>query len=73
MQPKWANIFLFLLLMVAVICLAKLRWEAASFLSNLGNIGPYHTPEEQMKGLIALTFCIVCILAILKTILRGKE
>lgn len=71
MQIKWRNIFAFLLALGAFILLIHSLEPIAAFLATMRDIGPGHTPEEQLKGLLAFGLVLISILGVIRILARS--
>ena len=72
MEIKWHNIFSLVFLIFTFILLMKFWNAIGAFLMTMRNIGPDHTPEEQVPGLIAFGLIIVLLVAIVKLLTSGN-
>jgi hypothetical protein len=73
MEVRGANVFAFALLLIALVAAFKMRHEIGAFFSTMGHIGPGHTPDEQVTGLIAAGLIGVLIVAIVKILTSGRK
>lgn len=73
MRPKWNNIATALLLIAGLVLLVRYRRPIYEFLAAVDDIGPGYTPDEQVRGMIALGFACACLLAFVKIVLRDRE
>ncbi len=61
MKIRWGNI-LGVLVVVGAAGLLWRHWEEVlGFFRSIASIGPHHSPDERMKGLLALTVVAVAI------------
>jgi len=73
MRIQWHNIIALILLIVGSVLLVKCWPEITSVLANMKNIGPGHTADEKVLGLIALGLVGACLVAIVKISSRGSK
>ena len=73
MEIRWHNITALLLLIFAFVILMRGWDEIGQFLSGMGDLGPQHTQEEQVMGLVAFGLVGVLIVAVVKILTQGKE
>ncbi|MDA1278407.1 MAG: hypothetical protein O2960_30820 [Verrucomicrobia bacterium] len=71
MRIYYSRVVAFILGIAAAVLLIRYRHVIGGFLSNVERIGPYHSPEEQAMGLIALGLSLAFVLALVK-ILTGS-
>ena len=73
MNIRWSNVAAFALLLLALVIGIKMRREIAALFSTMPNIGPGHTPEEQVIGLIAASLILVAIVAMVRILANGRR
>ena len=73
MEIRWNNIIALLLLIFAFVILMRGWDEIGQFFSGMGDLGPRHSQEEQIMGLIAFGLVGVLIVAVVKILTQGKE
>lgn len=71
MQIKWRNVFALALLVTAIVVAIKSARQIAAALSALGEIGPGHSPEDKMVGLIVLGLLGAIIVALARILSRN--
>jgi hypothetical protein len=69
----WSNVVLFALIIFALIAMVKMREEIAAFFSCMAEIGPGHTTEEKMWGLMVYLLIAGTFLATLRIIIDGAR
>lgn len=71
MEVKWHNIICFALVMLALFMLIHSREEVAALLQALGNLGPEHSTDEKIWGLIVFGLVSFTLLGVLITLMRN--
>jgi len=73
MRILWHNVVALLLAIIGITLLIRNGTEIRSFLSTTRQIGPGHSPDEQVMGLIAFGLVLVAFLAVLKIIIERNR
>ena len=73
MRVKWANVIVLFLIVFAVAIVATVPREIAGFLATMDNIGPGHSTEEKIRGLIALGLVAVTLVAVTKIVCSSNN
>ena len=71
MKLRWANLFVFSLLVLFFVLLVKAGPEIDAFLGMMDRMNPSHTTEEQLHRLFAVGILAGFILALTKTLTRN--
>lgn len=73
MEIKWSNVVVVAILAFAVAVIVAAPEQMRAFLGSMEGIAPGHSPEEQVKGLIAFGVVIASILAVAIIVSRGRN
>ncbi len=73
MRIRWSNVVALGLVLVALWIALLMSTEIAAFLSTLGDIGPGHTPDQQLKGLMAFGLLAVTLVALIRLLLHNDR
>ena len=68
MQIRWANLIVAVLVIVAVVLAFQMRDELVATLSTLRAIGPSHSTDEQIKGLLVLGLILVALVGVVRVL-----
>ena len=72
MEIKWTNLACMVFFVVALIMVIQMHEQMAAFIGSMGNIGPGHSPDQQIMGLISLGIVSAILLGII-TILKRND
>lgn len=73
MRILWHNVFALALAILAIVILVFNRKDTRTFLESMQDIGPGHTTDEQVMGLIAFGLVLVGIVAVLKILIENNR
>ena len=73
MQIHWNNIIAFILLVVTLILFGK-NWPAVHrALTSITHIGPYHSTDDKVVGVVVLGLICLLIAALVKILTHGGD
>lgn len=72
MQVRWGNLIALGMVIIATVIGISHQREIRGFVATMTEIGPGHSPEEQIVGLLAFGLSAVIILAALKIVLNSN-
>jgi DMSO/TMAO reductase YedYZ heme-binding membrane subunit len=70
MRIHWPNIFATILALVACVLVIRHETAMATFLGNIHCLGPGHTEDERITGLIAFGLVAFLLIAVLRILNR---
>ena len=70
---NWTGIICLALLVFVVVIIARSHGEIAAFLGTMGRIGPGHTTDDKVIGLIAFGLIVVTIVGLVAVLSRGPR
>ena len=73
MEIRWNNIIAFILLLIALVLLAKCLPEITAFVTSMKHIGPGHSKDDQVFGLIAFSLCGILLVAIVRILSNNSK
>jgi uncharacterized membrane protein YqhA len=73
MRILWHNIIALILLIVALVLLYKCWPEITATLTTMKNIGPGHTSDDKVVGLLALGLVCAFLVAVVKVLTHGPK
>jgi len=72
MEIKWNNVIAFGMALAALAIVMTHGQEMAAFLHAMKDVGPGHTPEEQVVGLIACGLIFVFVVALVRILTNDR-
>lgn len=72
MEVKFHNIICFALAMFALLMLFHMHEEVAAFLQAMGDLGPEHSTDEKIWGLMAFGLVCATLLGVFVTLLKNR-
>ena len=73
MEIRWANVVAFVFLITALVIFVMNADAIASFLATIKDIGPNHSPEQQLRGLLAFGLIGVIIVAVVRIVVANNR
>lgn len=73
MEVNWTGIICLVLAIVAVVIIAKAHGHIGAFLAAMGRIGPGHTTDDKVIGVIAFGLVALLIVAIVKILVSQRR
>lgn len=73
MRIRWPNVVAVALAIIGIAILIRNVTGIQAFLSAMYQIGPGHSPEDQVRGLIAFGLVLVAFLAVLKIVIDKER
>ena len=73
MTVKWPNVVALAFLVVALIVFVTASDEIGAFLGAIRNIGPGHSPDDQVMGLLAYGLVLAAFVAAVKIIVETNR
>ena len=70
---KWTNVICFALFVFLVMWLIHMHESVAAFLHSMGDLGPEHSTDEKVWGLITFGVVMVGFTAILTIMIRNQK
>ena len=70
MEYSLGRMILIGLVLTVLVCSIAYRETLGSFFSNLENIGPGHTPEEQLAGIVTFLVIVLVIVGVMRLALE---
>ena len=73
MRILWHNVIALILFVTAIVIAVKNRYEIVAFLMTMDDIGPGHTVEQQVRGLLATAFLAVVLVVIVRILVSRHD
>jgi len=73
MEIKWSNLAFFVLVVFTFVVTIRMRESIVIFLSSLGQLGPEHSTDEKIWGLMAFGLVAVTLVAILRVFIDTRN
>jgi hypothetical protein len=73
MVIKWTNVICFALFVFLVVALIHMHESVAAFLRAMGDMGPEHSTDEKIWGLITFGVVMVGFAGILTILIRNQK
>lgn len=73
MEIKWANVFGFALLIFAFVLVIRMHERVHAFLASMGQMGPEHTTDEKIWGLIAFGLVAITLAGLIQILIRSQD
>jgi hypothetical protein len=73
MEIRWNNIIAFVLLLIALVLLVKCLPEITAFMASMKHLGPSHSTDDKVFGLIAFGLVGVLLVAIVRILSNNSK
>ena len=73
MEIKWENIVWFGLIIFTFVLVIRMHEQIFAFLASMGQMGPQHTTDEKIWGLIAFGLVALILAGLIKILIHNQD
>jgi len=73
MRIRWHNVFILVLTLVMAVMAMRPHSPIGMFLHSMANLGPGHSTDEQILGLLAWLLMTILFLFVLRALLKTRR
>ncbi len=72
-EIKWANVVVLGLVIFALVTVIRMHEQVSGFLASMDQMGPEHTTDEKLWGLMAFGLVALILAGILKMLIQNRN